>query len=177
MVDPEMSSNHSALQIIKDLVPVCSASVKTVYDKELLSWTDPYILVALGKKLSQLQEAENLSCMHAIACGVNIDFFVIRFNEVDRFFYNCSYASLSEKSGCVEYVSYEKKEEGTKCAFLTNRAMKIAVCGYEVVNEANPYTQPVEMVLEGQFAVLFQQCVDLQNQVFVTDIGFQIEAH
>jgi hypothetical protein len=175
MVESEMSCNRSALQVIREIALCDVNKIKRVSADEKIDWHDPFVFAALAKKMIQICEEKSLPFLHAMMCGLNLNFFIMEKNQTHKIFSNCQYAKTGEIGPCIEHNYYEMKKDGKYKTYYTMRAYSVVIVGMELVNLNNPEFKELEIQCDGQEAIMIQQAVDLQNCTFLEDLGVEVE--
>jgi hypothetical protein len=175
MAESEMSSNRSALQIIREAVLCDSSKIQRVSADNKLDWQDPFVLAAVAKKLIQVCEEKNIPYLHAIMFGINLDLFVMKSEQTHKVYLNCQYAKTGESGPCIEHNYYEYRKDGKYKSYFTTRSYSVAVVGLEIINLNNPEIKELEIQADGQEAIIIQQAVDLQNFTYLEDLGVEVE--
>jgi hypothetical protein len=176
MVEPEMSSPSIPLQVIKDL-RLCWGDKFDVISATDNIWLDPWVLKALGVKLSYLADSNEEVCLHSMACGLNMPFFVLMEDGIWRYFLNVSFEGSSDKSSHVESFAWLKKPNGKRRTYLLEKFTEIFVKGSELINLNNPVVQPFEGKFSKRSALNIQNAVALQTGEFSAFLQNEVEIH
>lgn len=175
MAESEITSYRESFQVINDMSLLDVTNIKEVFFRETFCGDDPFLLRALGNKLEKIRLDLKLQALHAIACGINCNLFVMRHDYSFNIYYNCSYSGLDEKIPSIESCYFCKKLDGTYKNYICSRYSKILLCGYQVSVDFDPVITQLEKTYDAVESCLLQQQIDIQNQTFLSDYADEIE--
>lgn len=167
-----MQSNIESFQSINSLRIKSldeAKSVKSLPQSNIFN--DVYLLSFLAKKMVQLIESEKLQSLHAIFCGINLNFFVIKgeLGEIIALF-DAAYERIGSEINSLEKAFYVNRK-----SFLVNRSDKILVHGKRLIMDGMPQIEEIDKIFDKDVALLIQHEIDHQNGLFLHETSVEVE--
>jgi len=172
MAESKMQCNTESFQSINNLFIRSLSEAKESRSLPHSNFTsDIYLLFSLAKKMAQLIEKENLQSLHAIFCGINLDFFVIKahLGEIIALL-DARYDEVGSKIKSIEHAFYKNRK-----SFLAERNDKILVRGKRLVMDGLPELKDFEQTFDKDIALLIQHEIDHQNGLFLHETSIEVE--
>lgn len=172
MVDTKMSCNTESFQSINNLFIKSLDEVKAVKSLPQSSIVnDVYLLSFLARKMCQLVDHEKIQSLHAIFCGINLNFFVIKgeFGEVIALL-DVEHELQGNKITSIETAFYLNRKR-----FLADRYDKVFVRGKRLIMDGMPEIREIEKVFEKDIALLIQHEMDHQQGLFLHETSVEVE--
>lgn len=172
MVDAKMSGNTESFQSINKL---CLKNLEEVRIVNSLPHSDiaedVYLLSFLARKMCHIIDQEKIQSLHAIFCGINLNFFVIKaeFGEVLALL-DAEHELQGNKITSIERAFYFNGKK-----FLADRYDRILVRGKRLIMDGMPGIKEIEQVFDKDIALLIQHEMDHQNGLYLHETSIEVE--
>ena len=113
--------------------------------------------------------------LSAVQVGIPLNFFIIKFVNVYRYFVNCNYKPISEdKEQYIEACLSIKNADNKLRCFEVNRFKNVLVKGKELVSEPTLEIKDFEYNPTDYYKTVFQHEIDHRYGILISDIGKEI---
>lgn len=131
-------------------------------------------LYKLGLHMQVVCEKEKGIGLSAVQVGVPLNFFIINYNQVYRYFANCTYSPLSEEKekfveGCLSI-----KTDGKLRHFEVERFKSVTVKGKELVLDQTLQIKDIELTPLDFYKIVFQHEIDHSFQRTIDQFGKEV---
>jgi len=132
-------------------------------------------LFKLGLLMQDFCEKQRGVGLSAVQVGLPLDFFIVKFSDRYRFFFNCTYQSLAElKEKSLEACLSLMTLTGGLRFFEVERYSSIQVNGKELVCEPELKVVDLQIVPGGLDKIVFQHEIDHSFGILISKIGKEI---
>ena len=132
-------------------------------------------LYKLGTSMQIICDKEMGIGLAAVQLGVPLNFFVMNYNKIYRFFVNCTYTPTSEnKCKCIEGCLSLRTPEGKLRHFEVERYENIIVKGKELVASPKLQLIDLEYVPIDYCRIVFQHEIDHAFEILISQTGNEV---